>query len=217
MIGYAELLDDEVPAQMQDLTRSILSGGHRLMGTLNAVLDLAQIEAGQMRPVPYPVDARALPDAAVRDVRSLARAKGVALVTDMPADLPVAMLDAGLVDRIVCNLLGNAVKFTERGTVTLRARHDAGLLEIEVANTGIGILPAALPYLFDEFQQVSEGDGRTHEGNGLGLAIVQRVAALIGGRVAVESAIGRGTAFRVVLPAPVHTPALAAPDSARAL
>ncbi|MBU1801776.1 MAG: hypothetical protein KKA97_05960 [Actinobacteria bacterium] len=140
--------------------------------------------------------------AAARDVRPLADQKGVSLEVEVPTDLPSLSLDAGLFDRVIGNLLGNAVKFTEQGGVRVRALYDGASLHVEVYDTGIGIAPEHLSHLFDEFQQVSEGDGRTHEGNGLGLALARRVAALLGGQIAVESTVGEGSRFRVSVPAP---------------
>ncbi len=206
ILGSAELLDEEVDDGARDLTGAILSGGRRLMVTLNSVLDLAQIEAGQMKPRPSPTDVGALLDAAARDIRPLAESRGLTLTLDVPTDLPELSLDPSLFDRAVSNLLGNAVKFTEAGGVGVRAHYDSGegdapsALRVEVSDTGIGIAQEHLPLLFDEFQQVSEGEGRTHEGNGLGLALVRRVVGLMGGVVSVESERGVGSRFTVAVP-----------------
>lgn len=117
-----------------------------------------------------------------------------------------ARADAGLFDRVVTNLVGNAVKFTERGGVRVTAHHDGERLWVEVTDTGIGIAPDALDRLFEPFEQASDGHARTHEGNGLGLAIVRDVVALMGGAVTVESVVGEGSRFRVRLPAPLAAP-----------
>ena len=201
ILGSAEVLDDEVPPESRDLTGSILSGGRRLLSTLNSVLDLAQIEAGHMAPAPRPTDVGALVAAAARDVAPLAAAKGLALTVDAPADLPTVALDGGLLDRVVSNLVGNAVKFTDAGRVDVRVRYDGARLDVEVSDTGVGISAPELGRVFDEFRQVSEGHARTHEGNGLGLALARRVAALLGGEVSAESEPGVGSRFRVSVPA----------------
>ena len=199
ILGSAEMLHDEIGDESRDLTTAILSGGNRLMSTLNAVLDLAQIDAGHMEPQPRPTDVAALIAAAVADVRPLAQAKALTLTADVPAGLH-ATLDPGLFDRAMSNLIGNAVKYTVAGGVAVRAAVDGAELRVEVADTGIGIAEADLPYLFDEFQQVSDGHARTHEGNGLGLALVGRVSDLMGGRVSVESELGVGSRFTLAVP-----------------
>ena len=111
-------------------------------------------------------------------------------------------VDPGLLDRAVTNLLGNAVKFTDAGSVTARVRHGGSRLVVTVEDTGVGIAPEAQERLFDPFEQASAGHARTHEGNGLGLALVRRVAGLLGGAVTVESALGQGSRFTVSVPAP---------------
>ena len=201
ILGSAELLHEEVSAESRDLTGSILSGGGRLLGTLNAVLDLAQIEAGHMTPSPRPTDVGALLAAAARDLERLAADKGVALVVEVPPEIPPVIVDPDLLERMVSNLLDNAVRYTDEGRVEVRARHDGGRLDVEVVDTGIGIGPGDLAHVFDEFQQVSDGEARTHEGNGLGLTLVRRVAGLLGGEVSAESEVGVGSRFCVSVPA----------------
>ena len=207
ILGSAEILADEVPPESRDLTGSILSGGQRLMGLLNSVLDLAQLESGDMAASPRPTDVGARLAAAARDVGPPAAAKGVALAVEVPS-LPRLVVDPDLLDRVVSSLLGNAVKFTDAGRVEVRARYDGGRLHVGVSDTGVGIRPEDLGHLFDEFQQVSDGDARAYEGSGLGLALARRVAALMGGEVSVESEFGVGSTFAVSVPAPVaaHSP-----------
>ena len=205
ILGSAEILNDEVLEESRDLTGSILSGGRRLMGTLNSVLDLAQIEAGEMTPAPCPTDVTALLVAAAREVSPIAVEKGVDLAVRIPSKLPMVSLDPGLFGRVVTNLLGNAIKFTDEGGVEVWARHDGDQLVLEVSDTGIGIDPETQDRIFNPFQQASEGHDRSHEGNGLGLAIVRDVVGLMGGEVAVESVPGEGSRFCVSLPAPVVT------------
>ncbi len=202
ILGCAEVLAGEAPEDLRDLAVSIQSGGERLMATLGSVLDLAQIDAGQMTPRPRPVDVTGRLAAVLDAFAPLAGRKGVRLHGDLAGVPPAVLVDSGLLDRAVSNLVDNAVKFTDGGAVTVRARHDRGRLTVEVEDTGIGIAPGAQATLFDPFQQVSDGHARTHEGNGLGLAIVRRVAELLGGSVSVESVPGRGSRFCLSVAAP---------------
>ncbi|WP_420454859.1 sensor histidine kinase [Rubrivirga sp.] len=111
-----------------------------------------------------------------------------------------AVVDRSALHRVLTNLVGNAVKFTDRGGVSVRTESGAGRVRLVVADTGRGIAPASVPHLFDEFRQASEGLDREHEGNGLGLTISKRLVDLMGGTITVESEPGVGTAFTVSLP-----------------
>ena len=202
ILGNADLLADEVPGDLRDVAASIRSGGRRLMGTLNAVLDLAQIEGDQMAPRPRPTDAVALVVRAARAAAPLAEAKGLGLEGDLPPGLPDVALDPDLLRRALDALLDNAVKFTDEGSVVVRLRHDGARLRVAVEDSGIGIAPGDRDRVFAPFAQVSDGDGRSHEGSGLGLAVVAGVVALMGGAVSVEGAPGGGTRFEVAVPAP---------------
>lgn len=203
ILGNAEFLAEEAPGDLADLAGSIHRGGQRLMNTLDSVLDLAQIDAGKMEPSPQPTDAGALVVAAARDIAPLVESKGLALVVNVDPALGDVAVDRGLLDRVVTNLLGNAVKFTERGGVTVHVRHAGERLVVEVEDTGIGMDADVQDRLFDPFEQASTGHARTHEGNGLGLALVRRVVELLGGAVSVESAPGEGSRFTVTVPAPL--------------
>ena len=203
ILGSAQILHDEMRGEARFLTDSILSGGRRLLGTMNAVLDLALIEAGRMEPAPLPTDVGALLEAVAADARPLAEAKDLAFVLDVTDGLPELVVDPDLLRRVVANLLDNAVKFTDGGAVAVRAQYEPGApgrLRVEVVDTGVGIAREHVPHLFDEFHQVSAGDARTHEGSGLGLALVRRVVDLMGGEVGVESVPGLGSRFTVSLP-----------------
>ena len=176
------------------------------METLNLVLELARLDAREARidlePLAVAEDAREI----VELFRARAEAKGLELTfsaTSEARDVR-ALLDRGALSSILNNLVGNALKFTDRGrvavTVRLAGEPSPGHVEIRVADTGIGIDEAFLPHLFDEFAQESEGQGRSHEGSGLGLAITQRLAHLMGGDVRAESEKGRGSAFTLRFP-----------------
>ena len=215
ILGSTEVLDAEVDADLRRVVGSIRSGGERLMGTLDAILDLAQMEAGRLEARPAPVAVGELLLNVARSFAPLAESKRVALGVGIARDVPSGViLDAGLLGRAASNLIGNAVKFTESGTVTVRALHADGVLTLRVEDTGIGIDPERLPQLFEPFHQASEGHARTHEGAGLGLALVRKVAALMDGHVEATSAPGAGSTFTLTVAAPVAEGASAGVEAA---
>ncbi|HYE96723.1 MAG TPA: PAS domain-containing sensor histidine kinase [Rubricoccaceae bacterium] len=200
IIGFAEVLRDEVGPEHREFAATIEHGGKRLLGTLNSVLDLARLDAGREQLHPEVVDV-------VKEVRQaltlfarLAKEKDLALgfFANVPT-LP-ASLDPSALDRVLTNLVGNAIKFTDRGGVRVCLETHGDRFRLTVQDTGIGIEPEVLPSLFTEFKQASEGLARTHEGTGLGLAITKRLVSLMGGEIRVESIPGVGSMFIVELP-----------------
>ena len=213
ILGFAEVLADEVPEHLRADVETILRGAQRLHETLNSVLDLAQIESGTVALRPERLDVLAEAEDALAVLGSLARARSLALsVSGAPA---AVVADRPALHRVLFNLVGNALKFTEAGGVSVRVEAEAGAVRLRVSDTGIGIDAAFLPRLFDEFTQASEGYARTHEGNGLGLPITKRLVDLMGGEIAVESAPGQGTTFTVTFAeAPTEAPTEAPPAEA---
>ncbi len=201
ILGFAEILAEGLAAEERDLALGVLRGGQRLRRTLDSVLEHAQLEAGHVRIERADVDVTAEVAEAVGVLQPLADAKGLALVGPS-ADAIAAHLDARALGRIVTHLVGNAIKFTEVGTVEVSVAESASGDEVavSVSDTGVGMSAADAARVFDAFAQVSEGIGRRHEGNGLGLAITERLATLMGGRIHVESTPGAGTTVRVWLP-----------------
>jgi PAS domain S-box-containing protein len=206
LLGYTALLRERIygdltPRQDEALQRMQSSSGH-LLELVNDILDLARIEAGRM---PVHLEAVLLGElvgSVVDSVEPLARAKALELRVDVPADLPALITDRTRVKQIVLNLLSNAVKFTREGGVSLTARPLAAGegVELEVADTGIGIEPAALAGIFDDFRQVDQSSTREFGGTGLGLSIVRKLLGLLGGSIRVESAPSVGSTFTVTLP-----------------
>jgi PAS domain S-box-containing protein len=206
VLGFTQLLlaDSGLPAHVQSRLRVIHSAGNRLLGLINDVLDLAKIESGGLQVALAPFDLLQ----ELRDIDHLygahARAKGLALQTELTLAAPaVVMGDRTKVGQIVSNLLGNALKFTERGHVGLHAWREPGAAErvwIEVTDTGAGISPAELGELFVPFRQGAAGQEKG--GTGLGLVLSRDMARAMGGDLAVTSAPGAGTRVRVWLPLP---------------
>ena len=201
ILGFAEVLAAEVEGEHQGFAHRIEQNGHRLLDTLNAVLDFAQIEAGR-----YPLALAELDlGAAVRDAAMLilcqAEAKGLTLQCRLPDEPVKALADSNAFNRIVTNLVSNAIKFTDEGSVTVSVRATPeGVAEVCVEDTGVGIAMEFLPRLFSEFRQESEGDARSFEGNGLGLSISKRLVEMMGGTITVKSAKGVGSTFTVQIP-----------------
>jgi signal transduction histidine kinase/CheY-like chemotaxis protein len=179
-----------------------------LMATLNEVLEHSSIEAGQVQPVPAPLALRQLGQDLVAELQAEAEARGLALHWHVDTHLPDWVLaDRRCLHLVLQNLLVNALKFTERGQVSLRITLQPGApqtVSFEVSDSGIGILAADLPRLFQPFQQLDNGPQRSRPGTGLGLVIAQRLVALMGGHISVVSELGRGSIFSFTLPLPTH-------------
>jgi signal transduction histidine kinase/CheY-like chemotaxis protein len=204
ILGMAALLEEgELSAAQRDYATAIRRSGARLLDLLNNVLDFSRMEAGDI-----PLDAAPFdPADLVQDVAELlaprAHGAGLDIAAIVDPDLPVRMIgDAGRLRQILFNLAGNAIKFTEKGSVLIEARRGeggAGMMLI-VRDTGIGVPDHARARLFDAFSQVSAADARRDGGVGLGLAIVARLVAAMKGAVDVSSTYGQGAMFRVSLP-----------------
>ena len=165
---------------------------------LNALLDISRIESGAIKPDVSGFTVAVLFDELRNEFAALAESKGLELRIGPTA--ACARSDASLVSQILRNLVSNAIKYTRKGWVTLRCVPHAAMLRIEVADTGVGIAAAELPLIYDEFYRVGSAPGGSQEGYGLGLSIVQRLAALLGVKLDVSSEVGHGTVFAIELP-----------------
>jgi signal transduction histidine kinase/DNA-binding response OmpR family regulator len=219
VLGYAQILrrDPELSAAQREHLESIERCGQHLLTLINDILDMAKIEAGRMQVESQPTDLRQLLEDVRMIVAQRAAHKGLSLSVELDPGLPTVVLTDGVkLKQILLNLLGNAVKFTNRGAVSLRAKAD-GMLAFEVADTGVGIPAQKIDSIFDAFEQVREG--QAVDGTGLGLAINQRLISLLGGEaMQVESTPGTGSRFRFRIPYQPAPPGLlwAAPASAGA-
>ena len=204
ILGYAELLVDGIYGVLPDRPKGVLeriqNNGKHLLALINDVLDLAKIEAGQLT---LTLEDYAMPEV-VRSVitatEPLATAKGLKFTATMQDDMPTAHGDARRVSQVLLNLVGNAIKFTDAGEIEIRAAAANAQFTLTVRDTGSGIADADQERIFGEFQQIDNTNTRRKGGTGLGLAISKRMVEMQGGAISVESVLGQGSTFRVVLP-----------------
>ncbi len=201
IIGMADLLSDtRLDAEQTTYVRALRTSGHALLSLIEEILDFAKVEAGRTTLSEEPFDLVALAEGVVELLAPKAHDKGLSLATLAdPALPPLLMGDPDRVRQILINLVGNAVKFTETGGVGVRLGWQDGTARIIVEDTGPGIPADRLSAIFDEFEQADETTARTHGGSGLGLAIVKRLLPLMGGEIAVDSQLGKGSRFTVAL------------------
>jgi signal transduction histidine kinase len=204
VLGYTEMLLDgvygEVIGEAHEIMEYIQSNGEHLLALINDVLDLSKIEAGQLTLTLDEYAVQSVVEAVVSVTQPLARAKGLDLQTSIPEDLPLGRGDERRLTQVLLNLVGNAIKFTDAGSVRITARTVGELLELTVTDTGPGIALADQERIFDAFQQVDSSSTRQKGGTGLGLAISKRIIRMHGGTIAVESAPGQGSTFRIRVP-----------------
>ncbi|HRZ52863.1 MAG TPA: ATP-binding protein [Candidatus Contendobacter sp.] len=221
IIGFAYLLGrDFHEARANHLVEQIHHASRVLLGLINDILDLSRLESDRFRLETLAFDLPSLLDRAENGIRDSATRKGLVLVREVDPDLPSLLKgDPIRLQQILGNLLGNAVKFSEQGRITLRARlskvyPEAVTVQFEVEDQGIGLSNELQAKLFQTFKQGDGSDTRQHGGLGLGLALSQRLVALMGGEMGVRSTLGQGSCFwfRVrlaVSPPPDTTPATA--------
>ena len=201
-----QLTDDLGREQRVRNSEIVRRNCEHLLALVNNNLELARIEAGQLTIERKPEDVSALLEGVTSTMRIMADEKRLALALKIRQQPPDALsIDAIRVRQVLINLLGNAIKFTERGEVELEARWEAGVLEMNVRDTGPGIPPEALPYLFEPFQRAA---GERATGTGLGLAITRKLVELMGGTIRASSVPGKGTTFEVRIPAARVAPAV---------
>jgi len=180
----------------------VQAAADHLLSLVNDVLDLSKIEVGRMDLEIEVVDLDSVLDGVATVVEPAAEAKGLRVDVVVARDLPKIATDPRHLRQILLNLVANAIKFTERGSVTVVAKRDGDNVAISVEDTGIGIANTDLERIFEEFEQVrpsGRGDSM-QRGTGLGLAIARKMARLLGGDVSVVSQLGRGSCFTVLLP-----------------
>ncbi len=213
IIGYSEMLRDEAEEIGQDEfipdLQKIQTAGKHLLALINDILDLSKIEAGKMELYVESFELTGVVHDVVNTVQPLVQKNSNTLQVEMAGDLGTMHSDLTRVRQVVFNLLSNACKFTDHGTVTLAVKREAvsgqDWVVIQVMDTGIGMTPEQIDRLFREFTQADVSTTRKYGGTGLGLAISQRLCQMMGGNVTVDSVPGQGSTFTLRLPAQVHT------------
>jgi signal transduction histidine kinase len=204
MLGpVEELLADRVPDLPTDVKgqlQVVHRNGLRLLRLVNSLLDFSRIEAGRVRAVYEPTDLAAFTTDLASSFRSACERAGLGLVVDGAALSGPVYVDRDMWEKIVLNLLSNAFKFTFEGQIDVTLRPAGNAAELRVRDTGTGIPAQEMSRLFERFHRVENARGRTHEGSGIGLALVQELVHLHGGSITAESVVGQGTTFTVTVP-----------------
>jgi signal transduction histidine kinase len=211
VIGFSEVLQARMFGPLNDkqgeYVEDILHSGRHLLSLINDILDLSKIEAGRMELERAPFELSTAIDNAVTLMRERAARRGITLHWVAPATLASLVADERKVKQVLLNLLSNAIKFTpEGGTVAVHATRDAEHVTVAVSDTGVGIAATDLELVFEAFRQAGNDYTKKQEGTGLGLSLARRFVELHGGRLAVESEVGRGSTFTFTLPLLPHEP-----------
>ena len=204
IIGYSEILQDKLDgpltADQADSVERILRNGRNLLSLINDVLDYSKVEAGKLTIRSGQFTLLEALDAALEIILPLAKQKNLTITSDISDPLLMIYADPARVRQVLLNILANAIKFTETGSIHIKIEARENQALISITDTGIGISPKDLPHLFDEFYQIDSGTSRKFGGTGLGLAISKRLLILMNGEVKVESKAGEGSTFTITLP-----------------
>jgi GAF domain-containing protein/HAMP domain-containing protein len=211
ILGYTELILDEIYGEVPEKARGVLervqTNGKHLLGLINDVLDLSKIEAGQLSLSLSEYSLANLVYGVYAAVEPLAAKKDLALTTKIAPSLPAGHGDERRLSQVLLNLVGNAIKFTDKGEVAIEASLADGSFRLAVRDSGPGIAAADQVKIFEEFQQVDNTLTKQKGGTGLGLAISKRIVEMHGGRIVVDSELGKGSTFTINLPVNVRAEA----------
>jgi len=212
IIGFLDLLKGGIsePQEREAAIETAVDSGRVLMALVNNVLDLSMLEDGKLKLAPVAADVRTLTERTLSAFRLACSEKGIALKSEV-AEMPKLVFDPNRLGQILFNLIGNAVKFTESGAITVGSSYEGGTLNISVKDTGCGIPEDDLDRLMTPYVQIA-GAGR-HGGTGLGLAVCKQLAELMGGNLSVRSVVGLGSVFTVTLPGVEAAKSAAEPSS----
>jgi signal transduction histidine kinase len=204
ILGYAELMQEgfyePLGQKSLDALTRIRSNGKHLLGLINTVLDIAKIESGQFTLNPGEYAIEGVVETVRAATESLAETKKLALTTEIAERLPVGMGDEQRLTQVLLNLVGNAIKFTDAGEVRIAAMAADSHFTVSVTDTGPGIPTEHQARIFDQFHQVDNSNTKAKGGTGLGLAIAKQIVEMHGGRIWVESTLGKGATFRMQIP-----------------
>src|SRR5262249_39184660 len=204
ILGYTELILDSIYGDVPEKAHAVLdrvqANGKHLLGRINALLDLSKIEAGQLTLALNDYSLGDVVNGVVAAVEPLAAEKRLTFQADVAPNLPPGRGDERRLSQVLLNLVGNAIKFTDKGEVKIRASAENGSFTVAVRDTGPGIAESDQAKIFEEFQQADDSSTRQKGGTGLGLAIAKRIIEMHGGRLWVESNLGQGSTFSFTLP-----------------
>ena len=204
ILGYAELMQEGFyepqGPKSQDVLSRIRSNGKHLLGLINTVLDIAKIESGQFTLIIAEYAIGSVVETVRSATESLAQNKKLVLKTDVAKSLPIGLGDEQRLTQVLLNLVGNAIKFTARGEVRVTAKAVNGHFNVSVTDTGPGIPDHERTRIFEQFHQVDSSLTKAAGGTGLGLAIAKQIVEMHGGRIWVESTLGKGSTFQMELP-----------------
>nr|NIS59257.1 histidine kinase [Pseudomonadota bacterium] len=208
ILGYTELILDniygDVPEKIQEVLERLQENGRHLLGLINEVLDLSKIEAGRLTLSLNDYSMREVVQTVFTAAEPLAAEKNLALKVTLPPDLERGKGDEQRIAQVLLNLVGNAIKFTEEGEVKVEVTASNGMFLVSVSDTGPGLSEADQEKIFEEFHQADSSSTREKGGTGLGLSIAKRIIEMHGGRIWVESSLGKGSTFWFTLPVRVE-------------
>jgi GAF domain-containing protein len=208
ILGYTELILDNIYGETPDKMREVLdrlhANGKHLLGLINDVLDLSKIEAGQLTLDLADYSLKEVVQTVFTAVESLATGKKLALTIDVAPKLPVGHGDERRLTQVLLNLVGNAIKFTDKGEVAVKATMSDSSFTVAVRDTGPGVSPSDQGKIFEEFQQAENAATKRKGGTGLGLSIAKRIIGMHGGRIWVESDVGKGSTFAFTIPVTIE-------------
>jgi signal transduction histidine kinase len=208
ILGYTELILDniygDVPVKIQDVLKRLEKNGRHLLGLINNVLDLSKIEAGQLTLSLNEYSMAEVIQTVFTSVEALAAEKKLDLKVDVSNDLTIGKGDEQRIAQVILNLIGNAIKFTDEGEIKVEATVANETFLVSVSDTGPGLEEVDQKNIFEEFHQVDGSSTRKKGGTGLGLSISKKIVEMHGGRIWVESTLGKGSTFRFILPVRVE-------------
>ncbi len=210
IMGYSDLLIEEAFGPITEAQKGavarLMESARGLLGIVEQILDLSKIAKGEMVSATRRQDVKALINQLRREIAPLESGKPYKVQYEIGPGIPAVETDGEKLKRVLSNILSNALKFTDRGEVKLSViKERTGELSFAIADTGIGIPKEKIPLIFESFRQLDGSQTRRHGGTGLGMAISKNLVDLIGGRIEVESEVGRGSIFRVSIPLGAHS------------